>query len=183
MTCIVGLVENDKVYIGGDSAGVGGYDITVRKDVKVFRNGPFLMGFTSSFRMGQLLAYKLRVPVRQPEYTEIMAFMVTTFIDSVRSCLKEGGFSRSKEGEESGGSFLVGYEGRLFEVHEDFQIGESYDDYSAVGCGDNYAIGSLYTTRGGVWSPEERITMALEAAAHHSAGVCAPFIIESLTKS
>ena len=27
-------------------------------------------------------------------------------------------------------------------------------------------------------TPQDRITMALEAAAHHSSGVCAPFVIE-----
>lgn len=62
MTCIVGLVDQGNVWIGGDSAGVGGYDLMLRADQKVFRNGDFLMGFTSSFRMGQLLRYKLSPP-------------------------------------------------------------------------------------------------------------------------
>lgn len=178
MTCIVGLVKNGQVYMGGDSAGVSHYGITARKDTKVFRNGPFLMGFTSSFRMGQLLAYKLKVPVRKPEYEEILPFMVTTFIDAVRACLKDGGFSRSISGEETGGTFLVGYGERLFRISDDFQVGESYDDYDAVGCGDNFAIGSLFTTLKSEMTPLARITMALEAAAHHSSGVCAPFVIE-----
>ncbi len=54
MTAIVGLVHNATVYIGGDSAGVSGYSMTVRADSKVFTIGPYLMGFTTSFRMGQL---------------------------------------------------------------------------------------------------------------------------------
>lgn len=45
MTCIVGLAVNGKTYIGGDSAGVGGYDLTIRRDAKVFTNGEFAMGF------------------------------------------------------------------------------------------------------------------------------------------
>jgi hypothetical protein len=32
VTCIVGLVEGGVVYIGGDSAGVSGYDLTVRAE-------------------------------------------------------------------------------------------------------------------------------------------------------
>jgi len=32
MTCIVGYVEKDVVHIGGDSAGVGGYSITLRNE-------------------------------------------------------------------------------------------------------------------------------------------------------
>lgn len=52
MTCIIGFIKNKKVYIGGDSAGVGGSHVTIRRDSKVFKNGNFIMGYTSSFRMG-----------------------------------------------------------------------------------------------------------------------------------
>ena len=62
MTCIVGVVDNGKVYMGGDSAGVGGLCIETRKQPKVFRNGDFLIGYTDSFRMGQLLQYKMSPP-------------------------------------------------------------------------------------------------------------------------
>lgn len=37
MTCIVGLVEASNIYIGGDSAGVSGYDLTIRADSKSSR--------------------------------------------------------------------------------------------------------------------------------------------------
>ena len=57
MTCIVGLVDNGKIYMGGDSAGVSNLDIRIRADQKVFKTGEFIMGFTSSFRMGDLLKY------------------------------------------------------------------------------------------------------------------------------
>ena len=67
MTCIVGLVHEGVVYIGGDSAGVAGLSLVVRADEKVLRNGDFLMGFTTSFRMGQLLRYKLDPPRRHPD--------------------------------------------------------------------------------------------------------------------
>jgi len=57
MTCIVGLIdkESKKIYMGGDSAGVANYSLSVRKDPKVFKRYGFIFGFTSSFRMGQLL--------------------------------------------------------------------------------------------------------------------------------
>ena len=54
MTCIVGLInkENKSVTIGGDSSGLAGSDLTIRKDPKVFKNGDFIFGCTSSsFRM------------------------------------------------------------------------------------------------------------------------------------
>lgn len=36
MTCIVGLKHENSVWIGGDSAGVAGLSVTIRKDPKVF---------------------------------------------------------------------------------------------------------------------------------------------------
>lgn len=62
MTCIVGLVDKGSIYMGGDSAGVAGLSVTTRADEKVFLNGPFIMGFTTSFRMGQILRYKFVPP-------------------------------------------------------------------------------------------------------------------------
>ena len=35
---------------------------------KVFHNGEFIMGFTDSFRMGQLLQYKLQIPPQHEIY-------------------------------------------------------------------------------------------------------------------
>lgn len=176
MTCIVGLMDNGKVYMGGDSAGVSGLDLTIRADEKVFRNGDFLMGFTSSFRMGQLLRYKFKPPV-QPDDMDDYEYMVTLFVDEIRQCLKEGGYARNNNGEESGGTFLVGYKGQLYIIDSDFQVGKPLDNFAACGCGDLIALGSLYSTQD--LKPELRVQMALEASERFSAGVRAPFKIMS----
>ncbi len=65
MTCIVGVVKDGVVYIGGDSAGVSGLRLIKRKDSKVFKRKGFIIGYTSSFRMGQLLRFKLDPPILQ----------------------------------------------------------------------------------------------------------------------
>jgi ATP-dependent protease HslVU (ClpYQ) peptidase subunit len=177
MTCIVGIAHNNKVYIGGDSAGVSGLDIIIRKDKKVFKSGPFLIGFTSSFRMGQLLNYNLDVPERKSD-EDIMQFMVTTFVDSVRECFKDGGYTRVSDSRETGGSFLVGYEKRLFHVESDFQVGEAISGYDACGCGTPYALGALRNST--KLSPLKRLEQALETAAEFSAGVAPPFFFEEM---
>jgi ATP-dependent protease HslVU (ClpYQ) peptidase subunit len=173
VTCIVGIQNNGEVYIGGDSAGVAGMDISVRSDEKVFRTGPFIMGFTTSFRMGQLLRYAFEPP--EPPERDLDRFMVTTFMDAVRDCMRDGGYMRISESQEEGGTFLVGVHGTLYAVHGDFQIGRTRDGYDSVGCGDSYALGSLYATKGA--DAKIRVRTALQAAAHHSAGVSAPFTI------
>lgn len=55
MTCVVGLVDKGTVYIGVDSAAVQGWTRRKSRVAKVFHRGPFLIGYTTSFRMGQLL--------------------------------------------------------------------------------------------------------------------------------
>lgn len=176
MTCIVGLVEDGAVYLGGDSAGVAGYSMTVRADAKVFARDDMVFGFTSSFRMGQLL-HHVFVPPARVVGQSTDSYLVGPWIDAVRTCLQTGGFASTNDGAEVGGQFLLGYEGRLFEVSSDYQVGESVDPFSAVGCGDEIAKGSLFSTSG---APRKRVETALKAAERFSAGVRAPFKVIAL---
>lgn len=175
MTVIAGLVHDGKVYIGGDSAGMSGWDLTVRRDPKVFTVGPYVMGFTTSFRMGQLLQYAFTPPEHHDDVT-VDKFMATAFIDAVRSTLAAGGFAKKESDRESGGTFLVGYRGRLFVVSDDYQVGESQDDVLAVGAGDSAAIGSLLTSTD--WrDPAARVMKALAVAERCNAAVRGPFTL------
>lgn len=174
MTAIVGLVDQGAVYVGGDSAGVSGYSLTVRADSKVFTNGPYVMGFTSSFRMGQLLRWSLKAP--HPE-GDLEQFMATTFVDAVRETLKTGGWLKQDSNRDEGGDFLVGVAGRLFAVFSDFQVGEAVDGYAAVGCGNELALGALHATTGLDLTPRKRVRAALKAAERYSAGVRGPFTV------
>ena len=177
MTCIVGLVDGDKTYIGGDSAGVAGLRLTVRADRKIFRNGNYLMGFTTSFRMGQLLRYKFEPPRKHPE-DDFEKFLSTDFVEKVRSCLKSFGFSTVNNNEETGGTFLVAAPGCLARIDSDFQVGLPVHNYDAVGSGGDIALGALHATEGTELSAETRVLRALEAAQMFNAGVRAPFHIE-----
>lgn len=163
--------------MGADSAGVSGLSLSVRADVKAFCKGPYVFGFTDSFRMGQLIRYQLDVPA--PKEMVSSEFMCTVFIDALRRCLKEGGWAEQDKDRENGGNFLVGVRGRLFEVYSDYQVAEYVAPFAATGCGQDLILGSLHSTSGPGWSPEQRLTTALEAAEHFSAGVCGPFTIIS----
>ncbi|AZO34188.1 MAG: hypothetical protein EOS76_01490 [Mesorhizobium sp.] len=176
MTCIVGLVSGKEVLIGGDSAGVSRLDLIVRSDSKVFRNGPFVIGFTTSFRMGQLLAHSFTPPVRRTDQ-DVYAFMVTDFVNEVRACLKNGGYAVRVNEAEKGGDFLVAYEGRLFVISSDYQVGENMDGIAACGCGAQIALGAMFATP--KVNPKERVILALQAAENFSAGVRGPFLIVS----
>lgn len=174
MTAIAGIVHDGHVYLGGDSAGVEryGYSLAVRRDPKVFRNGELVMGFTTSFRMGDLLRYAFTPPRIHPD-DDLDKWMRTTFVNEVRRCLKEGGWAGTKDGQETSGTFLVGVRGRLFEVEGDYQVGEASEGFNAVGCGAPIALGALYATE--VADPCDRLIVALGAAERFSAGVRGPF--------
>ncbi len=169
MTCIVAIEEKGVVYIGGDSAGTAGTSIVIRTDEKVFINGPFIMGFTTSFRMGQLLHYKFSPPKQNTNQSD-MEYMVTDFIDAAKKCFVDNGFGNNSHG----GTFLVGYNGHLYTIESDFQVGMSQINYNAVGCGSDIALGSMHSTDG--QPPQTRIKKALEAASKFSNGVAPPFI-------
>jgi len=184
MTCIVGLKHNDKIYIGGDSLGSNtNFQKTVRVDEKVFVKDEMIFGFTSSFRMGQIIRYAFDIPARM-EGVEDMEYLVRTFIPSLIECYKEHGFLPKDDEDHSvlGGIFLLGYKSQLYQIDTDFQVGIPSLDYDACGCGDDLALGSMFTSErlDKKLTPDKRITMALEAASAHSAGVSAPFVIKSV---
>ena len=163
--------------MGADSAGVADLEITRRADPKVFINGPFIMGFTSSFRMGQLLHYALP-SLNPPQGKALECFMIRDFILAVRKTLSLGGTAKIENQVESGGTFMVGVQGRLFTIFSDFQVAESLKSYEAIGCGASYAKGTLYVTESlEIYKPYPRLRVmrALEAAEEFSAGVAKPF--------
>lgn len=181
MTCIVGIVDHKKsrVFIGGDSAGVNcnSLDISTRNDAKVFKIGKFVIGCTSSFRMIQLIRFELK-PGKVGR-KDLFSYMCTDFIDKLRRCLKKGGFTTIDKSVETGGTFLVGYEDRLFAVYDDFQVSESANYYEACGSGEDFAKGAMAYLQTEKMRSEDKIEIALEIACRHNAGVRGPFIIES----
>lgn len=64
MTCITAMVKGDHVWMAGDLMGSNGFTKKIYPDSKVFVNGEFIIGYTSSFRMGQLLQYNWEQPPR-----------------------------------------------------------------------------------------------------------------------
>lgn len=177
MTCIIGVINNGRVFIGGDSIGVGGWDKSIRNDKKVFKKEEMIFGFTSSYRMGQLLRYGLKIPKIKKDQ-DVFHYMVTDFVDAVRNTFKDGGYLKTTNvTEEEGGTFLVGFKGRLFKIDGDFQVEERREYFNSCGCGESYALGAYSILQDMDITVEEKIIKALEVAEKHSAGVGGPFYI------
>lgn len=187
MTCIVGIEKDGKVYIGGDSASVdgGNLNVDIVTTPKIFIRDEYIMGYTTSWRMGQILNFcgSLPTPPAESEtVNDLDKFMVTTFIPKVQKIFEQENFiPQHSDVKHGGGSFLVGTRGRLYTVHGDWQCIHQSRGWDAVGCGGSFALGSLYATRSCQhWEISIRINEALACAAYYSGGVKPPFIVRSL---
>ena len=179
MTCIIGFAEGGNVWIGGDSAGTNVYfNQRIRVDEKVFLKGDMIFGFTSSFRMGQILRYHFSIPSLKVGQ-DIDSYLHTTFLDALIESLSDNHYTTEKDNVVRGGNFLFGYKGKLYEIEPNFQISETIDKFDAVGCGDDLAMGAMYTIEklASKLSPELKIKIGLSAACKFSAGVAPPFKI------
>lgn len=174
MTCIVALVQDEKMYMGFDSAALADCQIITRKDKKAFKKGKFLIGFTDSYRMGQLLRFDFEIP--KQTCSDDHHFMCSYFVKSLRECLSSGGYLEKKNEVEMGGQFLVCYKSNIYLIDSDFSVG-IMDNFMSVGCGADIALGSLFSTTKnyGPDVPENRVILALKAAAEFNCGVRGPF--------
>jgi ATP-dependent protease HslVU (ClpYQ) peptidase subunit len=180
MTCIVAIAQNGTVYMGSDHAASDdktGWIIS-RKEPKCFKVGQYAVAFTDSFRMGQILQYAWTPPKYTPTKTNsgLDKFMRTKFIESVKQAFKDGGYGSigSSSDEDTGGIFIVGLEGRIFTIDEDFHVGENVVNYMAEGSGGQIALGALHATKHQK-NPKLRIKAALEAATEFNMAVAAPY--------
>lgn len=172
MTCIVGYVDKEGVYIGGDSAAISDDDLSynIRSDEKVFSKGEFIFGYCESFRMGQLLRFKLKIP-SHPKGMDNYQYMVTIFVDAVKRCFLDNDYHEMMSDE--GGSFMVGYKGKLYVVMSDYQVAMQKENFAALGCGESFALGAFYASP--EKDPIKKMEIALGAAVAFSMGVKPPF--------
>lgn len=173
MTAIVAIKHAGIVYMGGDSAGSTDVAIRTRIDPKVHKLGSVLIGYSGSYRASQLLSHSLAFPAR-PAKMKVEKFMVTLVADAVRECLKAGSIEKI---DAHGAQVLIGYQGRIFNLYDDYQVEEIAEGYNAIGSGADVAMGVLYATASTKKSPIERIEFALQAAERFCNSVRAPFHI------
>lgn len=177
MTCIIGLEHEGQVYMGADSAASNWSEIKPTRLRKVFRLGPFLVGYTSSFRMGQLLQYQVGdIPI-QTEADDV-AYLVRSFVEPIRKALKDYGFAKVDNNREEIGFFLLGYKQRVYEVASDLQVNTYRDGVICTGSGSEYAYGAMAALPD--LGPKKRILRALKIAGSYSTTVGGPYYVERL---
>jgi ATP-dependent protease HslVU (ClpYQ) peptidase subunit len=181
MTCVVGLIDGDTTYLGADSCASGGWREQTLLHKKVFKlrdTQNAILGFSGTIRDLNLLQYAEDLIDKRDEPDIDHKYIVTKFIPNVIRLFNNNLRNSSDKGiGEFESYFLLGYKNKLWLIESNYSVFETKDNYQAIGCGTNYALGSLHSTNDTDLTPVERIHKALQAASKFSSGVSAPFYI------
>ena len=146
MTCCIAYKIKEGIILVADSAGTDEDDNQVlRQDPKIMKSKNFMFAISGSFRLRDILMYDFIVPNKSEDET-IDKYMRTKFINKFReTCIKKGATKKVDENEELLGNVIVAYKDKIYQIESDFQVGESIDDFAAIGSGSQLALGALST--------------------------------------
>jgi hypothetical protein len=181
MTCIASLIEEgSSIWMGADSASCNEGELKIRLHPKIFsrnENGTeWLFGCTDISRLSQIVQFEVPLPKkRAPKGRALCSYLVKEFVPLLGKTFETAGFLKRKEGVEHiyEAEILLGLNGHLFLIDENFFVLERPENFVAIGSGRCEAWGVLYATP--QLTPKERLLMALKAAEATTVGVRGPF--------
>jgi hypothetical protein len=166
VTCIVGLVNDNTIYMGGDRAASDDSSIVSMKNPKVCIRDEWIYGYAGTIGIGQLINY---IDLPSPE-GDIEKIIRLDICESLKTMIDI--YARDIENEDTG--FLIGAKGRLFEFNVgDWGVLEVTE--SSIGSGSQIALGSLHTSIDA--DPIDRVGIALGAAITYSPSCQGPIDI------
>lgn len=189
MTCLIGVEHEGVVYMGADSITLNGWSKDVIAQRKIFKRGNLMFAFGGNPRMAQIIQYLAHLPPHlapvSPTLQDDEEQLVMHVIEPIRKALKEYGYTSTDNGQEQGASFLVGFNGKIWEVHNAFQVCRSSRKMCAMGVGGDHALGALWATLSQfeTWTETaitEAMKHALATAGVLCSGVAGPFVVEKL---
>ena len=171
MTCIVGVVDGSRVWLGGDRCISDGSSRDVQGAPKVWRSGAWLVGAAGNSAWCTLLRRVSLPGVAGERYPE------AGWVDDLMAAARALGLELPCETEDGAldGSALIAGAGGVWYVDSCLDCYRCAGDI-AIGSGADAARGALYVTRG---RAKTRVLRALGASAHVCAQVCAPFDVIS----
>lgn len=181
MTVIIGLVDRDSVYIGGDSGSSTGWDMSALASPKVFRlpKAKMLVGGAGTFRYLQIVRYHADMELSEGDAEQVL---VSEFIPALRETAKTHGWAQVENAQETSGDsgLLVGFRGRLFNIDSCYGVAPYIRGFDCIGSGGSVALGAMAALRGQAQTAEECILRALEITSEYVMGICPPFVIQKL---
>lgn len=177
MTCIIGMVVNDVVYLAGDSAAVDdNHQLDIVTTTKVLFNGPLMIGWCGSYRMANLVHHSLRVP-RQRFGESVDKFITKRVASAIRTTMIDGGIVNDENGGELPGGMILGYKGHIYRLGEEFSVVESTRGFDSVGAGCHFALGAISMVWPITKNVEARMTEIMRVVSKLCFSVAPPFRI------
>ena len=165
VTCIVGIANEGKVYIGSDRGASDDSSIISMCRPKVHVKQDWIFGYAGDIGTAQLLEFA-ELPELEEDDDPYRVLRLDV-VEELRSLIESHG-TMPNDKEDNSASFLIGAKGRLFELStSDWSVIEIEE--TAIGSGGTFALGSLHTTKQfPVALPIYRIEQALNAAITYS---------------
>lgn len=182
MTCIVGIAENGKMYMGSDSQVSFSWHNEQNAVPKVIKNGLFLMGATGDLRFCNILRHQLDIPVQPYSKKPDDDYIVVTVVEHIRQRCKDLGYVQIEKNRENidNNALLIGYKGNIYHVSGDFSVLRNVNNIAAIGSGYPFALGALEALKR--HPVEKRIRRALEIAGQFAYGVDRKINIEMISQ-
>jgi len=189
MTAVVGILENNKLWLAGDSyTGDSSVDSkTICFSPKVYIVGSMIVGLCGSPRHEIILEELLKKEVKKKSFVVSHDWIKFKLPHLFRTkCKKLGAIILDEEKEETMGesSFLIGYDNVFYYVDCNFSIWPTQSTIVGIGFASSYALGALTALNETMVdaTPQEKLFKALDIAANLSHYVSKPYVIASLPR-
>lgn len=182
MTIIIGLEDKKTktVYMGGDSATTAWPNcVEVATGKKIFLyGGDMLLGSAGALRTSQIIRHSQPFRRQFPEES-VMDYLVNGIAEPMRDVLKERGASRVEANEESSLNWwLLGYQGKVYEIDGGFAIANSVRGFTAIGSGRDFALAAMVAFKN--LEPKQRILESLKIVGQFDSFVKPPYYVLEL---
>jgi ATP-dependent protease HslVU (ClpYQ) peptidase subunit len=181
MSCVVGIARKDVILIGADLYSCRDNRVMIDVDQKVFGvQGKMIVGYSGNRRAGQVVEQDLHIPRRRKAWSDAQFITKSILPQIVRTIRQHRIYENDEKKTPPDITFLIAYMGSLYRVESAMDISIPKDGYDAIGAGEEYALGSLFSTKK-QRDQAKRVQVALQAGAKHCPWVSDGFVLYRLS--
>lgn len=180
MTCVVAIEHKGNLYFGGDSfcADLEDEIVDLCDTPKVYKCGEVLIGICGSVKCEGVLEKCAKTHIlKRKNVTK--DWIKNNFLEILQKEMIKSKAIESKNDsiQMPDTTFLIGVQGEILILQDDFSFYRSARKFAAIGLGAPYALGALNALESFNISPEEKIKLALKTSSEFSYYVREPFHI------
>lgn len=188
MTCIIGIKEKGKVWMGSDKllSFSNGYGKEVFKEIKqgyIYYNQSkeFLVGLAGNPRIANIIFCNNKFS-GEPLTETPLYNIINIIVPKIQELLKNNEcYMKYDDGSQKTDSWLIiGHKEKLFVVDPQFFVYEPINDFCSVGSGRMVALGCLEVLDDLDYTSEQKIEKTMKIVSKHISSVSEEFDILSI---